>query len=135
MKLRSYTDGGARGNPGPAAIGIVIFNEKNEIVSEHGETIGEATNNIAEYRALMEGLRRAKMLGATELDCHLDSELVVKQIKGEYRIKNYNLQKLFDQVRELVKQFSKISFTHLPREEEHMRLADQLVNHALDGKI
>ena len=132
MKLKIYTDGGARGNPGPAAVGALILDEKNEILAEYADTIGEATNNIAEYRALILGLLRAKELGATELECFLDSELVVKQLNGEYKLKNYNLQKLYDEVGKAARAFQKISFNHKRREEEGMRRADQLVNHALD---
>lgn len=132
MKVKTYTDGGARGNPGPAAIGILICDEQGETLLEHAETIGEATNNVAEYRALIEGMRRAKELEARELDCFLDSELVVKQLRGEYKLKHYNMQKLFDEVQKIKSQFRSTSFTHLSREEEHMRRADQLVNFALD---
>ncbi len=132
MKLKTYTDGGARGNPGPAAIGVLICDDQNEILAEHSETIGEATNNVAEYRALIEGLRRAKELGADELDCYLDSELVVKQLRGEYKLKNYNMQKLFDEAKKVEKEFKSVSYTHLRREENHMPRADQLVNLALD---
>ncbi|MBI4395048.1 MAG: ribonuclease HI family protein [Candidatus Omnitrophica bacterium] len=132
MKLKTYTDGGARGNPGPAAIGVLICSEDGEILLEHSDTIGEATNNVAEYRALIEGMRQAKELKAEELDCFLDSELVVKQLLGEYKLKNYNLQKLFDEVQKMKRQFQSTSFSHLGREEEYMRRADQLVNYALD---
>ena len=132
MKLKTYTDGGARGNPGPAAIGILICDHQGEMLAEHCEVIGEATNNVAEYRALIEGMKRARELGADELDCYLDSELAVKQLKGEYKIKNYNLQKLFDRARNEEREFKHISYTHVKREEENMRRADQLVNLALD---
>lgn len=132
MKLKTYTDGGARGNPGPAAIGVLICDAQNEILLEHAEVIGEATNNVAEYRALIGGLKRAKELGAREVDCFMDSELVVKQLRGEYKLKNYNLQKLFDEVKKAAAMFEHISYTHLPREQEQMRRADQLVNYALD---
>ena len=135
MKLRTYTDGGARGNPGPAAIGVLICDDQNEILFEHAETIGEATNNVAEYRALIEGLKRAKELGADEVDCFMDSELVVRQLRGEYKLKNYNMQKLFDEARRTEGQFQRVSYTHLRREEEQMRRADQLVNFALDEAV
>ena len=132
MKLKMYTDGGSRGNPGPSAIGILICSEQGDILLEHSDTLGEATNNVAEYRALIEGLKRAKELGATELECFLDSELVVKQLKGQYRLKDYKMQKLFDEVQKFTHGFQKISFTHQRREEDGMRRADQLVNFALD---
>lgn len=135
MKLRTYTDGGARGNPGPAAIGILICDDTDEILAEHGETIGEATNNVAEYRALLDGVKRALELGATELECFLDSELVVKQMRGEYKIKNLPLQKLFDEVQKTARAFEKVTYQHLRREEGKMPRADQLVNWALDQKI
>jgi len=132
MKLKTYTDGGARGNPGPAAIGVLICDQEDEILVEHCEVIGEATNNVAEYRALIEGIKRARELGASELDCYLDSELVVKQLRGEYKLKNYHLQKLFDEVRKIERELKRISYAHLRREEDKMRRADQLVNLALN---
>ena len=140
MKFKMYTDGGARGNPGPAAVGVLICNEDNEGLHEYAETIGEATNNIAEYRAFLAGLEQAGQLAAklgaraseTELECFLDSELVVRQLQGKYKIKNYQLQKLYDQAKTAEREFAAISYTHLRREANGMRLADQLVNHALD---
>ncbi|OGW86715.1 MAG: hypothetical protein A3C35_01755 [Omnitrophica bacterium RIFCSPHIGHO2_02_FULL_46_11] len=135
MKLKTYTDGGARGNPGPAAIGVLVCDSEGEILLEHSETIGEATNNVAEYRALVEGLKQARQLGAKELNCFLDSELVVKQLSGEYKLKNHNLQKLFDEVRKVEREFRSVSYTHMRREEGGMRRADQLVNFALDEAI
>ena len=135
MKLKLYTDGGARGNPGPAAIGVLICDEQGEILLEHSETIGEATNNVAEYRALIEGIKRAHELGAKEVKCHLDSELVVKQLRGEYKLKNYALQKLYDIAKKAEREFDRITYTHLRREEDEMRRADQLVNLALDEAV
>ena len=135
MKLKTYTDGGARGNPGPAAIGVLICDGQGEILFEHAEVVGEATNNVAEYRALIEGLKRSKESGANEVDCFLDSELEVKQLRGEYKLKNYNMQKLFDEVQKVATQFQRTSYTHLRREEERMRRADQLVNFALDEAV
>ena len=132
MKLIMYTDGGARGNPGPAGIGIFICNPEGDSVLEHGEAIGDSTNNIAEYSALLEGIRKAKQLGATVLECFMDSELAVKQLNGEYKIKNYNLQKLADEVCAEVQELEKITFTHVQREEPGIQRADQLVNFALD---
>ena len=132
MKFKTFTDGGASGNPGPAAIGILICDDKGETLIEHAETIGEATNNVAEYRALIDGMKRAFELGADELECYLDSELVVKQLRGEYKLKNYNMQKLFDEVRKIEQKFKRVSYSHLRREEDFMRRADQLVNFALD---
>jgi ribonuclease HI len=132
MKLKTYTDGGARGNPGPAAIGVLVCDGQGEILVEHCEVIGEATNNVAEYRAVIDGIKRAKELGASEVDCYLDSELVVKQLRGEYKLKNYYLQKLFDEVQKAERELKSVSYTHLRRDEENMRRADQLVNLALN---
>ncbi len=132
MKLRTYTDGGARGNPGPAAIGVLICNIEGEIIQEHSETIGEATNNVAEYSALIKAMKLARDLKANELDCFLDSLLVVKQLCGEYKIKHINMQKLYDDVQKISREFKKVSYTHVPREEQNIQRADQLVNYALD---
>lgn len=132
MKLQTYTDGGARGNPGPAAIGVLICTADGEIIEEHSETIGEATNNVAEYKALIAGMKKAKELKAEELECFMDSLLVVKQLKGEYRLKHINMQKLYDEVQKISRLFKTVSYTHVPREEENIQRADQLVNYALD---
>ena len=132
MKLKTYTDGGARENPGPAAIGILVCTLEGEIILEHAETIGEATNNVAEYKALIAGMKKAKELKAEELDCFMDSLLVVKQLKGEYRLKHINMQKLYDEVQKVRREFKNVSYNHVPREEENIRRADQLVNYALD---
>jgi len=125
-----YSDGGARGNPGPAAIGVVIKDEKNNLIQEISKTIGETTNNQAEYQALLAGLEAVKKLGAEEVDCFLDSELVVKQLRHEYKVKNKELAPLFVKVHNLSLQFKKISFTHVRREQN--KEADKLVNDALD---
>jgi ribonuclease HI len=132
-KLRIYSDGGARGNPGPAAIGVVICDERGAVIQEHKETIGDATNNIAEYTGVLVGLELAKQLGAKEIDYFVDSELVANQINGKYKIKTPHIKILFDKVKERFPFFSKITFTHVPREHEKLRHADKLVNLALDG--
>lgn len=129
-KLTIFTDGGARGNPGPAGIGAVIFNEKRNIVAEISEYIGEATNNQAEYKALIAGLTKAKELGALELEVFLDSELVVKQLNRQYRVKDKDLAPLFLQVYNISLGFKKVIFKHIRREKNE--LADNLVNQALD---
>lgn len=130
MKLITFTDGGARGNPGPAAAGMVIKNEAGETLAAYGEYLGRQTNNFAEYSALLSALKKAKELGATEVDCVLDSELVVKQMRGEYRVKQPALQKLFVQVYNAAAQFKKISYRHIRRESN--KEADAEVNKALD---
>ena len=123
------TDGGSRNNPGPAAIGFVIYDNMGEIVETYKEYIGEATNNVAEYRALIKALKHAKAYDPDEVVCRLDSELVVKQVRGEYKAKDPGMKELLDQVREM-SFFKPISFVHVRREQN--KLADKLVNEALD---
>ena len=129
-KLTIYSDGGARGNPGPAGIGAVIFNEKGNLVAEISEGIGEATNNQAEYRALLAGLTKVRELGAKEVEVFLDSELVVKQLNREYKVKDKELALLFVQAYNLTLGFKKVIFKHIRREKNEQ--ADKLVNRALD---
>ena len=132
-KLTINTDGGARGNPGPAGIGVVIKDEGGEIVYRYGGYIGEATNNVAEYKALIKSLEEAFNLGATEVKIQMDSELIVKQMQGVYKIKEPTLQELAGQVIKLLKQFSSYSFTHVKR--EYNQEADAMVNQAIDAAI
>lgn len=128
------TDGGARGNPGPAGIGVVIKDAASgEVVFEHGGYIGEATNNVAEYRALLKAVETARDLGAGEVKINMDSELVVRQMLGQYKIKQPDLRKLATEVLVVLKSFSKFSFTHVRR--EFNQEADALVNQALDGHL
>lgn len=129
-KLIIYTDGGARGNPGPAGIGAVIYGEKKEVVAEISEYLGVATNNQAEYQALIAALKKAAALGAREVQCYLDSELVVKQLRREYKVKNKDLAPLFLMIHNLSVNFQKVSYTHVRREEN--RRADELANEAMD---
>lgn len=130
MKLTMYTDGGARGNPGPSATGIIIKDENRRTLEAYGEFLGEQTNNFAEYTALISGLKRAKELGATELECFLDSELVVKQMQGFYKVKEPALQKLFIQAYNAAAEFKKVKYAHVEREKN--KEADRLVNETLD---
>lgn len=129
-KLTIYTDGGARGNPGPAGIGCAILDEQGNAVEEISKYIGEATNNQAEYQALIAGLAKAKELGAKQVEVFLDSELVVKQLNREYRVKDKDLAPLFVQAYNLTLGFKKVIFKHIRREKNE--LADKLVNSALD---
>lgn len=129
-KFIIHSDGGARGNPGPAAIGVVISDAAGETVTTISECIGETTNNQAEYRAVIAGLEKAKSLGADEVECVLDSELVVKQLNREYKVKHPELKPIFEQARTLALSFSKVLFRHVRREEN--KEADALVNEALD---
>jgi ribonuclease H / adenosylcobalamin/alpha-ribazole phosphatase len=131
VKARLSTDGGARGNPGPAAYGYVLEAEDGQLLAAHGEAIGTATNNVAEYRALIAGLEKAVELGIDELEVISDSELLVKQMRGEYKVKNEALRELSDEASELADQLGSISYTAVRR--EHNELADRLVNEALDA--
>ena len=138
MKYILYTDGGSRGNPGPAALGVVIANEKGEILKKYGETIGETTNNEAEYQALILGLKKLKQvfgkdkMKQAELEVRMDSELIVKQLNHQYKIEEPNLQKLFLRVWNLMLDFGPIKFIAIPRAQN--READRLVNEALDKR-
>jgi ribonuclease H / adenosylcobalamin/alpha-ribazole phosphatase len=131
VKAKLWTDGGARGNPGPAAYGYVLEADDGTILAAHGETIGVATNNVAEYRALIAGLEKAIEVGVDELEVVSDSELLVKQMKGEYRVKNENLRPLAVQASRLARQVGRVRWTSVRR--EHNELADRLVNEALDA--
>lgn len=131
MKLVVNVDGGARGNPGPAAIGAVVRNADGEVLEERGERIGAATNNVAEYRALLLGIERAGELGADELELIGDSELIVRQVKGEYKVKDATLRGLHAEVRRALRPFAAWSIRHVRREQNAE--ADRLVNAALDG--
>ncbi len=124
-------DGGSRGNPGPAAIAAVVVSPDGEVLEERSETIGKATNNVAEYRALLLGIERARKLGATEVELVGDSELIVRQVRGEYRVKDAGLRPLYAEVRKALEGFERWSIRNVPREENEA--ADALVNAALDG--
>ena len=130
MKARLFTDGGSRGNPGPAAYAFVLEAEDGTVLDARGETIGVATNNVAEYRALVAGLERAVEVGVDELEVVSDSELLVKQMRGEYRVKNRALQDLFLEASGLARGIQRVTYTAVRR--EHNELADSLVNEALD---
>ena len=133
MKLIIFTDGGARGNPGPAATGVVIKNEKGKVLASYGEYLGAQTNNYAEYSAVISGLKKAKKLGATEVECIMDSELVAKQMRREYKVKEPTLQKLFIQTYNAASQFKKVTYKHTLR--ENNKEADAEVNKVLDKNI
>jgi ribonuclease HI len=131
-RLVVNVDGGSRGNPGPAAIAAVVATPNGEILDEGSETIGAATNNVAEYRALLLGIERARALGAGEIELVGDSELIVRQVRGEYRVKDPGLRDLHSRVREALDGFERWSIRHVPREENAH--ADRLVNEALDAR-
>jgi ribonuclease HI len=130
VKARLFTDGGSRGNPGPAAYAYVLEAVDGTVLDARGEPIGVATNNVAEYSALVAGLERAVEAGVDELEVVSDSELLVKQMRGEYRVKNAALQDLFLDASRLARKIQRVTYTAVRR--EHNELADSLVNEALD---
>lgn len=131
-RLTVNVDGGARGNPGPAAIGVVLRGD-GEVLEEVGETIGEATNNVAEYRALLRGIELASARGASELELIGDSELVVRQVEGRYKVKNAGMKELHEEVKRALREFDSWTIRHVRRAENAD--ADRLVNQALDGAL
>lgn len=131
MKARLFTDGGARGNPGPAAYGFVLETEDGTVLAAEGEAIGVATNNVAEYSGLVAGLRKALELHVPEVEVVSDSELLVKQMRGEYRVKNEGLRALFVEASTLARRLESVEYRHVKR--AHNELADRLVNEALDA--
>ena len=134
-KISVYSDGGARSNPGPAAIGIVICNEQGVILEDIKEFIGHCTNNEAEYRALTRALEKAAGHCRERVDCFLDSELVVKQLNGIYRIRAENLLPLVLEVRNRERMFRSVTYSHVSRSQGKMKRADKLVNECLDEKL
>lgn len=130
MKVIIYTDGGSRGNPGPAATGVVIKNTTNTTLAAYGEYLGEQTNNFAEYTAVISALQKAKELGATEVELISDSKLVVEQLNQNWKVKHPEIQKLFVQAYNAAQAFKKITFAHTMREGN--KEADAEVNNILD---
>ena len=131
MRAKLFTDGGARGNPGPAAYGFVLEAEDGTVLAAEGRAIGVATNNVAEYSALIAGLERAAELQLGEVEVVSDSELLVKQMRGEYRVKNEALRGLSIRAGQLAREVGRVTYTAVRR--EHNKLADKLVNEALDA--
>jgi ribonuclease HI len=132
-RLTINVDGGARGNPGPAAIGVVVRDDSGAVLEELGERIGEATNNVAEYKALLRGIELAAEQGGTELELIGDSELVVRQVEGRYKVKNAGIKPLHAEVKKALGGFDSWSIRHVRRAENAE--ADRLVNAALDGVL
>ncbi|MBP9732107.1 MAG: ribonuclease HI family protein [Candidatus Magasanikbacteria bacterium] len=132
MKLTIYTDGGARGNPGPAATGVVIKDDTGKKVSAFGDYLGKQTNNYAEYMAIISGLKKALELGALEVECIADSKLVVEQLNRRWKVKEPTLQKLFIEAWNLLQKFKRVRITHVLRHKN--KEADAEVNRVLDGK-
>jgi ribonuclease HI len=131
LKARLFTDGGARGNPGPAAYGYVLEADDGTVLAAHGEHIGTATNNVAEYSGLVAGLRKALELHVPEVEVVSDSELMVKQMRGEYRVKNEALRELSVEASRLAGELGNVEYRHVKR--AHNEEADRLVNEALDA--
>jgi ribonuclease HI len=132
-RLRLYSDGAARGNPGPAGAGAVLVKGDGAVVARLGKFLGEQTNNVAEYQGLILGLEAALKLGADEIEIRADSELMVRQILGTYRVKNPGLKPLYGRARELLRRFAKVDIAHVPREEN--READEMSNRAIDERL
>jgi ribonuclease HI len=132
-RTRLFTDGAARGNPGPAGAGAVILSPEGHIVAKIGKFLGDSTNNVAEYWGLILGLKRAKAMGIKELEVYSDSELLVKQLAGDYAVKADHLRPLHDEAQALLKGFSFIQVRHIPREEN--TAADAMSNRAIDERL
>jgi ribonuclease HI len=132
MKLTVFADGGSRGNPGPAASGAVVIDERGSVVREIGTFLGVTTNNVAEWTGLITGLEAALELGATEIVIRLDSELVVKQLKGVYRVKHPNMIPLHAKAKALLRKFTHVDIAHVPRKMN--AAADAVVNATLDAQ-
>ncbi len=133
VRTRLFTDGAARGNPGPAGAGAVIISPEGHVVAKLGKYLGETTNNVAEYTGLILGLKRAKAMGLRELDVLADSELLVKQLSGEYAVKADHLRPLHDEAKALLKGFDQVEVRHIPREENVA--ADEMSNRAIDLRL
>jgi ribonuclease HI len=130
--IRTYSDGGARGNPGPSAAAYLILSEDGKTLKSESRFLGRHTNNQAEYEALIAALQAAVVFGSDDVVCHLDSELVCKHMTGEYKVKNPDLRKLYNRANDLRHNFRKISFVNVPRTDRFMQEADRLVNERLD---
>ena len=134
-RLSVYSDGGARGNPGPAAIAFLVLAENGQVLKSGSRYLGKRTNNQAEYEALIAALEAAKAIGSEEVTCHLDSEVVAKHLKGEYRVRNPDLRKLWIKVQELKQSFGMVNFVNVPRTNSYIQEADALVNLELDKSV
>jgi ribonuclease HI len=134
-RLRIYSDGASRGNPGPAAIAIKILDENGKVLKKASKYLGRRTNNEAEYEALATALEFASDFTDGEVQCFLDSELVAKQLNGEYRVKSPRLEGLWLKVRKLQQHFHKVTFNHVPRTDENVEEVDNMANHVLDAVL
>lgn len=127
-----WSDGAARGNPGPAGVGAIIKTPDGDVLAEVSDYLGHTTNNVAEYRALLAGLERAVEIGIDQIEVRADSELMIKQLKGQYRVKNAGLKPLYEQARELLSRFASVKLSHVRR--EHNSEADRLANLGIDSR-
>lgn len=132
LKLVAYTDGASRGNPGKSACAVIILDKKDEELLRRSKSLGRTTNNVAEYEGVLYALELAELLGASELELRLDSELVVRQINGQYKVKHPSLHPLFEKTRARMKKFGRVTVKHIPRAEN--KNADALANAELDGR-
>jgi ribonuclease HI len=130
--LKIYTDGGARGNPGPAAFALLIYDSGGRLLESHGEYIGEATNNVAEYRGVLKALKLAGRHSKGDLLCTMDSKLAVMQLSGKYKVKKPHLRELFGLVKNEERHFGSVRYGHVKREDKRIRLADSMLNEVLD---
>jgi len=133
--VKVFTDGGSRGNPGPGAIGVLILDPQNNELDSLASYIGHATNNQAEYRALIAGLDRAAAHTRGTVDCYLDSELVVRQLQGRYRLKNPILRDLYHEVKNKERPFDRVTYTHVKRENPNVKKVDAMLNHKMDEHL
>ncbi|GIU96865.1 MAG: hypothetical protein KatS3mg013_0668 [Actinomycetota bacterium] len=131
MRVTVHTDGAARGNPGPAGAGAVVYDERGRVLAEVARGLGEATNNVAEYTAVILGLERARALGAREVVVRTDSQLLVQQLRGRYRVRSARLRPLHARVEELARAFDEVRFEHVPRDRNVT--ADRLANRGVDA--
>lgn len=134
-ELVVYSDGGARGNPGEAGIGVIISQSNGRVLHEFRGYVGIKTNNQAEYLALIKALELAGDYSARRVKSYLDSELIVRQLKGEYRVRNKILKGFYERVKALERGFERVTYHHVPREDEKIQIADRLVNEAIDAKV
>jgi ribonuclease HI len=132
-RLRLFSDGAARGNPGPAGAGAVLMDAEGRVVARLGRFLGIQTNNYAEYMGLLLGLRHARSLGVKELEVLADSELLIRQLQGRYQVKSPTLRPLYEEAKGLLKQFSRVKLTHVPREQN--KVADEMSNRAIDERL
>lgn len=135
VKMQLYTDGASRGNPGKAAYGFVLVNSLGQVLHEEGKTIGNTTNNVAEYTALLKGLEQARIFGASSIECFSDSQLLVRQLSGEYKVKQEHLRVFYDEIKKLERSFDTVTYSWVKRNTGHVERADALCNRALDGQL